>query len=81
MQFSPRLHQSGLPVWQRSRDQLDRVDTKNSDCVLIVRVKMSNMMRGTSFCIHTNDDAIEPAQFRHKSIVPPRLTPSVANAA
>jgi hypothetical protein len=44
MQLCPCFHQAPLLPWQRTRDQLDRLNAEYPDLVLAVRVKMGGVM-------------------------------------
>lgn len=69
MQFTPSLDKPSLPGWQRTRDHLDRIDAENSNLILIVRMKMSGMVRRARLGEHSNDDPEEPAQLWHSTIL------------
>jgi hypothetical protein len=61
MEFRPRFDQSLLPARQRTRKQLHRVNTEDSNFILTVRAEMRNMMFGSRLNEHANDDAEESA--------------------
>ena len=65
MKFGPGFYETPLSCWQGACNEIDRVDTEYSDCLLIVGVKMRNVMRSACFSEHTNNDPKEPAEFRH----------------
>ncbi len=69
MQFGPSFDQPSLPFWQRTRDQLDGIDAENADLLLIVSVEVHDVVLSTNLHEHSDDDAKEAAQFRHKRIL------------
>src|SRR4051812_28577534 len=67
MQFGPSLNKTSLPGWHLAFHQRDRIDTEDCGLLLIISVKVRRMMPNSDFPIHSNDDAVETAQFRHGS--------------
>ena len=49
-----------------ANNHLDRLDTENTDLFLIVRMEVRDMVLCANFHEHSDDDAEEAAQFRHK---------------
>lgn len=46
-------------------DQLDRVDGKHADSILMVSMEVRAMVRPTTFNEHSDHDTEEAADFRH----------------
>ena len=65
MEFPPRFHQSLLLAWQRTRDQLHRLDAEDRLLILIVCMKMRNMMLSACLDEHPYNDPEEPTELRH----------------
>ena len=69
MKFRPRLNQPALLSGQAPRNQLNGVKRKNSNGVLVVRVKVWPMVRFAHLHEHPNDDAEEPTDLWHSRIL------------
>jgi hypothetical protein len=59
MNLGPRFDQALLRARKRATYTLDRVQRKRRDRVLVRRMKMRPMVRGTNFREHANDDSEE----------------------
>ena len=57
MQFRPRLDHALLSLWQIARNQLNGINSLNSDFILIVGMKVRHVVLDASFHIHTNDNS------------------------
>ena len=66
MDFSPGLDKALLCPRQPAANTFDWVQSERGQCVLIQRVEVRPMVRGTDFHEHSNDDSEEPRQFRHR---------------
>jgi hypothetical protein len=64
---APRLDQSSLAFWQLARNQLYRVNAKDTNGLLIVGMKVGDVMRRFRLGIHPNNNAKESAKFRHEN--------------
>jgi hypothetical protein len=69
VQLGPRLDEAALLARNRPCDQLNRIEAKNADIILIIRVEVWQMVRSANFHVHPNDDAEEAAQFGHGIIL------------
>ena len=65
MQFRPCLHHALLPPGQAARNQLDRINATDDNCILIIGVEMRRVMLDASLQIHPDDNPEKAAQFRH----------------
>ncbi len=59
MELSPGFDKPLLTSRERPADPLYGIDSKNSDFILIVGVKVRPMVRRTRFGIHADDDSEE----------------------
>ncbi len=69
MQFRPRLDKTTLSTRQVSRNQLDGIDPENTDIVLMIRMKVRRVVRGSDLHEHPNDDPEKPADLWHVRIL------------
>ncbi len=65
MDLDPCFHESALPVGEAATDELRRIDGKDTDVILIVRVKMWPMVRRRGLGKHADDDPEESGDLWH----------------
>jgi hypothetical protein len=69
MKFCPRLDETCLRAWQISGDELDRIETEDSNLFLVIRVEVWRVVRSTRFDEHANDDAEKSADLGHGTVI------------
>src|SRR5260370_10828096 len=69
VQFSPRLDKPELAPGKRAGNQLNWIETDNSNVVLIVRVEVRQVVRHAGFHVHANDDPEKTAEVWHGVIL------------
>jgi hypothetical protein len=80
MQFSPSLDEASLPPRQLTSYYLDGIKAEYSNVILIVRVEVRPVVSDANFHVHTDDDAMETAQFGHIAILSDLARPSLIAA-
>ena len=67
MNLGPCLHETALPLGKIAADELDGIDRKDTDVILVVRMEVWSMMRRRRFGEHADDDPKEPGNLWHGS--------------
>src|SRR6266404_1345207 len=69
MKLGPSFDQAALSLRQCASCHLDWIDAENRCVLLIVSMKMWCMVPGPGFPVHSNNNAEEATQFRHRYIL------------
>ena len=65
MNLRPCLNEALLRPRESATDALNRIESQRGKSILMQRVEVRPMMRGTDFHEHPNDDSEKPRQLRH----------------
>ena len=65
VQLRPGLHQPSLARGQRSRDQVDRLNSDDGHLILPVGVEVRYVVLPAGLGEHADDDSEKAAEFRH----------------
>jgi hypothetical protein len=69
VQLGPCLHEAPLSQREFTRENIHRVNADNGHLILIISMEMRDVVRRAGLGEHTDYDAEESAEFRHKDIL------------
>ena len=67
MNLGPCFHQAALPLGKIAADELDCIDSEDTDVILLVCMKVRSVVRRSRFGEHADDDPKEPGNLWYGS--------------